>query len=100
MSAVLFVSASEPPDELRLLSHQVNQAASASKALLEAENADVVVVDARTDLAGARSTCQTLSRGGNTPILLLVAVTMVTANIVVDLLYGFLDPRLRSGVKA
>jgi peptide/nickel transport system permease protein len=33
-------------------------------------------------------------------ILLLVAATMVTANIVVDLLYGFLDPRLRSGVKA
>jgi len=75
LSAVLFVSASEPPDELRLLSHQVSQAASASKALLEAENSDVVVVDARTDLAGARSTCQTLSRGGNTPILLLVAVS-------------------------
>jgi peptide/nickel transport system permease protein len=30
-------------------------------------------------------------------ILLLVAVTMVTANLVVDLLYGVLDPRLRSG---
>ena len=29
-------------------------------------------------------------------ILLLVAVTMVTANLVVDLLYGALDPRLRS----
>ena len=30
-------------------------------------------------------------------ILLLVAATMVTANLVVDLLYGVLDPRLRSG---
>jgi peptide/nickel transport system permease protein len=30
-------------------------------------------------------------------ILLLVAVTMVSANLVVDLLYGVLDPRLRSG---
>ncbi len=30
-------------------------------------------------------------------ILLLVAATMVTANLVVDLLYGILDPRLRSG---
>jgi peptide/nickel transport system permease protein len=33
-------------------------------------------------------------------ILLLVAVTMVSANLIVDLLYGVLDPRLRSGVKA
>ncbi len=31
-------------------------------------------------------------------ILLLVAVTMVTANLIVDLLYGALDPRLRAGV--
>ncbi len=30
-------------------------------------------------------------------ILLLVAFTMVTANLVVDLLYGLLDPRLRAG---
>ncbi len=30
-------------------------------------------------------------------ILLLVAATMVTANLVVDLLYGVLDPRLRRG---
>ncbi len=29
-------------------------------------------------------------------ILLLVAVTMVTSNLVIDFLYGFLDPRLRS----
>ena len=29
-------------------------------------------------------------------ILLLVAATMVTANLIVDLLYGVLDPRLRS----
>jgi peptide/nickel transport system permease protein len=30
-------------------------------------------------------------------ILLLVAATMVTANIVVDVCYGWLDPRLRRG---
>ncbi len=30
-------------------------------------------------------------------ILLLVAITMVTANLIVDLLYGALDPRLRAG---
>jgi peptide/nickel transport system permease protein len=33
-------------------------------------------------------------------ILLLVAATMVTANLVVDLLYGLLDPRLRSQPRA
>jgi peptide/nickel transport system permease protein len=33
-------------------------------------------------------------------ILLLVAMTMVSANLIVDLLYGVLDPRLRSGAKA
>ena len=29
-------------------------------------------------------------------VLLLVAATMITASLVVDLLYGLLDPRLRS----
>ncbi|MGX1786533.1 ABC transporter permease [Bosea sp. NPDC055332] len=33
-------------------------------------------------------------------ILLLVAMTMVSANLIVDLLYGVLDPRLRSSAKA
>jgi peptide/nickel transport system permease protein len=33
-------------------------------------------------------------------ILLLVAVTMVTANLIVDILYGALDPRLRSAPRA
>lgn len=33
-------------------------------------------------------------------ILLLVAATMVVSNLVVDFLYGFLDPRLRSGATA
>jgi peptide/nickel transport system permease protein len=30
-------------------------------------------------------------------ILLLVAATMVISNLIVDLLYGVLDPRLRAG---
>jgi peptide/nickel transport system permease protein len=29
-------------------------------------------------------------------ILLLVAATMVTANIIVDFLYGWIDPRMRT----
>jgi peptide/nickel transport system permease protein len=33
-------------------------------------------------------------------ILLLVAATMVTANMIVDLLYGLLDPRLRNAPRA
>ena len=32
-------------------------------------------------------------------ILLLVAATMITANFIIDLLYGWLDPRLRNGVR-
>lgn len=33
-------------------------------------------------------------------ILLLVAATMVTSNLIVDFLYGVLDPRLRDGARA
>ena len=33
-------------------------------------------------------------------ILLLVAVTMVTSNLIVDFLYGLLDPRLRRATGA
>jgi peptide/nickel transport system permease protein len=33
-------------------------------------------------------------------ILLMVAGTMVASNLIVDFLYGFLDPRLRSGARA
>jgi peptide/nickel transport system permease protein len=32
-------------------------------------------------------------------LLLLVAATMVTSNLLVDALYGWFDPRLRSGAK-
>ena len=35
--------------------------------------------------------------GGRAGVLLLVAATMVCANLGVDLLYGALDPRLRRG---
>jgi peptide/nickel transport system permease protein len=30
-------------------------------------------------------------------ILMLVAVTMIAANLIVDLLYGWFDPRVRVG---
>ena len=44
----------------------------------------LVVAVANRDLAVVQS------------ILLLVAATMVTSNLIVDFLYGFLDPRLRN----
>ena len=47
-----------------------------------------------SDLATVRAALAGLVIVGR--ILLLVAVTMVSANLAVDLLYGVLDPRLRS----
>ncbi|MBK7822650.1 MAG: response regulator transcription factor [Tessaracoccus sp.] len=88
MSAVLFVSGGEPPDELRLLSHQLRGAASASDALLAAEAVDVIIVDARTDLASARATCQTLAKTVGTPVLLLAPLTAL-AVLAPD--WGFTD---------
>jgi peptide/nickel transport system permease protein len=32
-------------------------------------------------------------------ILLLVAATMVSSNIIVDLVYGWIDPRMRTAPK-
>lgn len=75
MSTVIFISGVESPDELALLSHTVARASSAAQALLEAETADVLIVDGRTELAAARSACHTLSQSGETPILLIVAAT-------------------------
>lgn len=72
MSNVVFVSTSAPPEELTLLSHSVVQAESAADAVTE--NADVFVVDGRTDLAGARAACQTLSRAEQ-PVLLVVSLS-------------------------
>lgn len=72
MSNVVFVSTSAPPEELTLLSHCVIQVESAVDAVTE--NADVFVVDGRTDLAGARAACQTLSRAEQ-PVLLVVSLS-------------------------
>ena len=30
-------------------------------------------------------------------ILMMIALTMVTANLIVDMMYGWLDPRVRVG---
>lgn len=75
MSNIMFVSSKETPPELALLSHRVTTVASTAQSLVEAEEADVVVVDGTVDLAGARSACQTLSRSVSTPVLLMVALS-------------------------
>lgn len=75
MSSVVFISSKEAPPELALLSHQITTVTSAAQALADAEAADLVIVDGTADLAGARSACQALARGGTTPVLLIVALS-------------------------
>ncbi|WP_022900770.1 winged helix-turn-helix transcriptional regulator [Humibacter albus] len=56
---------------LSLLAHQVHQIPSDASALAHAPACDVVVVDARHDLAGARSLCRLLTSAGDaTPVIL------------------------------
>ena len=58
---------------LALLSHVVRRAAPEPAALLDAPSSDLLVVDARTDLAGARSLCRLLRTTGiATPLLAVV----------------------------
>lgn len=109
VSNILFVSEADPPVELTLLSHHVTQGTSTAQALVEAEAVAVVIVDGRTDLAGARSACQTLAKSSATPVLLLVATSGLA---VLSPDWGFsdfvasgsepaeLDARLRILVKA
>ncbi len=59
---------------LELLRHQVRQIPAEPAQLVSAPDADIVIVDARTDLAGARSLCTLLRTTGQTAPLLL-AVT-------------------------
>ena len=75
MSSILLVSPTGPaPDFLSLLSHDLGTAASAEEALRRVDLVDAVVVDARGDLAWAR-TATTLIRQTRPemPLLLMVA---------------------------
>jgi DNA-binding response OmpR family regulator len=58
---------------LSLLAHTVRTASPEVSALLEAGSAEVVLVDARTDLAGARGLCRLLSTtAGSVPVVAVV----------------------------
>lgn len=77
MATLLFVSPAgqEPvawPQALSLLGHTVLRASGGDQALRVPE-ADVVIVDARTDLAGGRAVCQLMDAAARqTPTLLLI----------------------------
>lgn len=68
---------------LSLLSHQVRQIPAETSQLVNAPNCDLLFIDARSDLASARSMCKIIaSTGLTTPIILILTeggLTAVTA---------------------
>jgi DNA-binding response OmpR family regulator len=76
-SLLLMTDAVEPSDQvlpaLGLLTHQIRILPAEAAALLDAPAGDVLLVDARTDLSGARSLCRVLqATGSQLPVLLIV----------------------------
>ncbi len=73
---LLLLTAEPAPDAvlpaLSLLPHTVHIAPMTVTALLETDEADVVIVDARTDLVGARNLCRLLAGTGRTVAVLVV----------------------------
>jgi len=70
---LLLLTADPNPDSvlpaLSLLAHNVRVAPTEVSSLMEVGNADVAIVDARTDLAAARGLCRLLgSTGSSTPV--------------------------------
>ncbi|GEK87198.1 response regulator transcription factor [Microbacterium aerolatum] len=65
---------------LELLSHQVRQIPAEPAQLVTAPECDVVIIDARLDLAGAKSLCKLLrTTGQDSPLLLVVTEGGMTA---------------------
>lgn len=60
---------------LSLLPHTVRAVPAEVSSLLEAGSADIALVDARTDLAGARGLCRLLGTTGGTPIPVIAVLT-------------------------
>lgn len=76
--ALLLVLTSAPPSEpvlpaLELLSHRLRQIPAEPAQLVSAPESDVVIVDGRYDLSGAKSLCKLLrTTGQEAPLLLVV----------------------------
>ena len=65
---------------LELLSHRVRQIPAEPAQLVNAPSADVIFVDARTDLVGAKSLCKILNTTGlDAPLMLVVTEGGLTA---------------------
>ncbi|BBZ68695.1 MAG: response regulator transcription factor [Mycolicibacterium insubricum] len=106
---LLLLTVDPDPDRvlgsLALLSHHVRIAVAEVSSLLEAGNADVAIVDARTDLAAARGLCRLLrNTSGTVPVVAVLnegGLVAVNADWGIDeiLLPGIgpaeLDARLR-----
>jgi DNA-binding response OmpR family regulator len=89
MSALLLLTNSLEPSVkvlpgLGLLNHQVKILPAEASALIQAPPSDLILVDARKDLAGARDLCRLIkSMGTEEPILLLLTeggLSVVTAD--------------------
>jgi DNA-binding response OmpR family regulator len=77
MASILVLSSDESANvlpALNLLSHRVRTIPAEPAALINAPTADVVVVDARNDLAGAKALCRILTTTGISAAL-MIAVT-------------------------
>src|SRR6478609_2023240 len=65
---------------LELLSHRVRQIPAEPASLVNAPSADVIFVDARIDLVGAKSLCKILNTTGlDAPLVLVVTEGGLTA---------------------
>ena len=93
MSALLLLtSALQPSVEvlpgLSLLGHQVRILPAEGSALLEAPGSDLLLVDGRQDLAGARDLCRLIrTTGSDVPVLLVVTeggLSVVAADWAMD----------------
>ena len=79
---------------LELLPHQVKVAQAEATALLDAPSADVILLDARRDLVGARSLCRLIETTGKESPLLVIASEGGLAALSSD--WGFDDLLLAS----
>ena len=82
------VAAGTPADQslpvLALLPHDIHGVAADTQALTESARADVVVLDGRADLAGARTMARLFQSSGSTVPLLLVLTESGVAAVATD----------------